>query len=125
MDLPAQLEVETFLLVICPINRKQSILIAKIFFEINIDIIEQKYFLDQAGISYVEAWTAADTERACTAWNLYIVAKRQAQTPKRPVADILIGGFAANRSGLVTRNTRDFKRWYPSLKIIEPSAKMP
>lgn len=89
------------------------------------DIIEQKYFLDQAGISYVEAWTAADTERACTAWNFYIVAKRQAQTPKRPVADILIGGFAANRSGLVTRNTRDFKRWYPLLKIIEPSAKTP
>jgi predicted nucleic acid-binding protein len=53
------------------------------------DIIEQKYFLDQAGISYVEAWTAADIERACTAWNFYIVAKRQAQTPKRPVADIL------------------------------------
>lgn len=86
------------------------------------DMAEQKYFLDQAGISYHELWTAADTEEAHAAWNGYVVAKRLAQTAKRPIADILIGGFAASRTGLVTRNPRDFSRWYPRLKIQEPTA---
>ena len=51
-----------------------------------------------------------------------MVAKRQARAAKRPIADILIGGFAANRTGLVTRNPRDFNRWYPRLRMQEPSA---
>ncbi len=89
------------------------------------DLAEQKYFLDQAGISYHEPWTAADTEQAHAAWNAYVGAKRQAQTVKRPIADILIGGFAANRTGLVTRNPRDFTRWFPRLKIQEPSVISP
>lgn len=86
------------------------------------DLVEQKRFLDQAGISYAEPWTAADTELACAAWNAYVVAKRQARAAKRPIADILIGGFAANRTGLVTRNPCDFNRWYPHLRMQEPSA---
>ena len=84
------------------------------------DLAEQKSFLDQAGISYTDPWTAADTERAHTAWHAYVVAKRQGSAAKRPVADLLIGGFAANRTGLVTRNPRDFSRWFPSLKLREP-----
>lgn len=84
------------------------------------DLAEQKHFLDQAGISYGELWTLADTERAHAAWHAYVVAKRQGQAAKRPVADLLIGAFAANRTGLVTRNPRDFSRWFPALKIREP-----
>ena len=84
------------------------------------DLAEQKRFLDQAGISYTDPWTSADTERAHTAWNTYVVAKRQGSAAKRPVADLLIGAFAANRTGLVTRNPRDFSRWFPSLKLREP-----
>lgn len=84
------------------------------------DLAEQKRFLDQAGISYEEPWTAADAELAAAAWNVYVVAKRQARAAKRPVADILIGGFAANRTGLVTRNPRDFSRWFPRLRLQEP-----
>lgn len=84
------------------------------------DLAEQKLFLDQAGIAYGEPWTAADTEQACTAWNSYVVAKRQAKAVKRPLADLLIGGFAANRTGLVTRNPRDFSRWFPHLKLQAP-----
>jgi predicted nucleic acid-binding protein len=89
------------------------------------DLAEQKRFLDQAGISYEEPWTAADTELACAAWNAYVVAKRQARATRRPVADILIGGFAANRTGLVTRNPRDFNRWFPRLRLQAPSAPEP
>lgn len=84
------------------------------------DVEEQKRFLDQAGLSYLEPWTMADTEAAHAAWNLYVKAKRLNHAPKRPVADILIGGFAANRSGLVTRNRDDFRRWFPKMPIRTP-----
>ncbi|HUG09823.1 MAG TPA: type II toxin-antitoxin system VapC family toxin [Opitutaceae bacterium] len=84
------------------------------------DLLEQKRFLDQAGISYSEPWTTADTEGAHHAWHIYVQARRAGKSDKRPVADILIGGFAMSRSGLVTRNPSDFKRWFPKLKIREP-----
>jgi len=84
------------------------------------NLSEQKSFLDQAGVSYHEAWTAADTETAHAAWNSYVAARRGHKIPRRPVADVLIGGFAANRRGLVTRNPDDFRRWFPHLKIREP-----
>lgn len=84
------------------------------------DLAEQKRFLDLAGVSYVQPWTAVDTEQAHTAWNAYATAKRQGKAGKRPVADVLIGAFAVNRTGLVTRNPRDFSRWFPTLKLREP-----
>lgn len=84
------------------------------------DLAEQKRFLDQAGISYAEAWTATDTEAAHSAWNAYVQARRSAKAAKPSVADLLIGGFAVNRSGLVTRNPEDFRRWFPKLVIREP-----
>lgn len=84
------------------------------------DLAEQKHFLNQAGISYAESWTTADTEAAHQAWNSYVLARRSENATKRPVADLLIGGFALNRRGLVTRNPNDFKRWFPKLTIREP-----
>jgi predicted nucleic acid-binding protein len=84
------------------------------------DLAEQKKFLDQAGISHSEPWTTADTEASHAAWNSYVTARRAHKIPKRPVADLLIGGFAANRHGLITRNPDDFRRWFPKLTIREP-----
>jgi predicted nucleic acid-binding protein len=84
------------------------------------DIEEQKRFLEGAGISHSEAWTAVDIEASHKAWNAYVSSRRSDKVPKRPIADILIGGFAANRSGLVTRNPSDFRRWFPRLVIREP-----
>lgn len=84
------------------------------------DLLEQKRFLDQAGISYGEPWTTADMETSHKAWNAYVQARRSEKVGKRPVADLLIGGFALNRDGLVTRNPADFKRWFPKLAIREP-----
>ena len=84
------------------------------------DLADQKSFLDQAGIAHHEAWTAADTEAAHAAWHAYVAARRSQQIPKRPVADLLIGGFAANRQGLITRNPADFRRWFPKLVIRGP-----
>ena len=84
------------------------------------DMLEQKRFLELSGISHSEAWTAADTDAAHQAWNSYVKSRRADKVPKRPVADILIGGFAINRKGLVTRNAPDFRRWFPKLAIREP-----
>jgi predicted nucleic acid-binding protein len=84
------------------------------------DISEQKHFLDLAGISYAEPWTLADTEASHRAWNEYVQARRSCKTGKRPVADILIGGFSVNRSGLITRNADDFRPWFPKLAIRAP-----
>jgi len=67
-----------------------------------------------------EAWTSADTAAAHLAWHTYVQARRAGDAAKRPVADLLIGGFALNRDGLVTRNPKDFKRWFPKLSIREP-----
>lgn len=84
------------------------------------DMAEQKQFLGMAGISYAESWTAADTEAAHSAWHSYVLARRSEKLPRRPVADLLIGGFAMHRKGLITRNGADFKRWFPKLHIREP-----
>lgn len=81
---------------------------------------EQKRFLDQAGIGYFETWSAQDTETTHAAWNAYVVARRTQKIAKRPLADLLIGGFAVNRQGLITRNPADFRRWYSHLVIREP-----
>ena len=84
------------------------------------DLAEQKLFFEQAGISHTESWTLADTETAHHAWNAYVRSRRANKIPKRPVADILIGGFAMNRQGLITRNSADFRRWFPKLLFREP-----
>lgn len=84
------------------------------------DLLEQKRFLDFAGISYAEPWTTADMAASHLAWHTYVMARRGRKTTRRPVADLLIGGFASNRSGLVTRNPSDFTQWFPKLTIREP-----
>ena len=84
------------------------------------DLAAQKSFLSQAGLSFSEAWTSADTEAAHQAWWRYTAARRAEKLPRRLIADILIGAFAANRSGLVTRNPEDFRRWFPTLRVKVP-----
>ena len=39
---------------------------------------------------------------------------------KRPVADVLIGAYAMQKGGLITRNEDDFKTLYPNLAIFNP-----
>ena len=77
-------------------------------------------FLERLNIPWPEPWTHADTQTAFTAWNNYVVAKRQRQIAKRPIADVLIGAFAMRFQGLLTRNPSDFRQLFPALPIIEP-----
>ena len=39
---------------------------------------------------------------------------------KRPIADVLIGAYAMEKGGLVTRNEADFTTLYPNLTIFNP-----
>lgn len=84
------------------------------------DLAAQRAFLRDAAISADEAWTEADTATAHAGWHRYVQAKRLTRAARRPVADLLIGAFAANRRGLVTRNAGAFTRWFPQLKVREP-----
>jgi hypothetical protein len=84
------------------------------------DLVEQKRFLTQAGISHHPGWTLADTEAAHHAWHGHIAARRSGAQPKRPIADLLIGAFASNRRGLITRNPDDFRKSFPELTILVP-----
>ena len=81
---------------------------------------EQENFRRQAGIGFREGWTTADTRTAHLAWHQHIAARRSGILPKRPIADVLIGAFATNRRGLITRNPADFRRNFPELQILEP-----
>lgn len=84
------------------------------------DLAEQRRFFQQAGIDDHCGWTIADTETAHAAWHRHIAGRRAGTMAKRPVADILIGAFALNRSGLITRNAKDFRKHFPTLEIREP-----
>ena len=80
----------------------------------------QKHFLEQADIDFTQGWTLADTEYAHRAWNAYVQARRASDTPKRPLADLLIVAFACRYQGLITRNPADFRRWFAKLRVRQP-----
>lgn len=84
------------------------------------DLTHQRRFFQQAGIDDRCGWSLADTELAHAAWHRHIVERRSGLQPKRPVADLLIGAFAMNRLGLITRNPKDFRGHFPDLTILEP-----
>jgi predicted nucleic acid-binding protein len=101
-------------LVVCPVTMVE---LAPAF---QGDLPLQKHFLEAVGIDFTEAWTFADTERAHGAWSLYVQSRRTGNTPKRPLADLLIGAFACRHRGLITRNPADFRRWFPKLRLRQP-----
>lgn len=84
------------------------------------DFGEQRRFLSQAGIVDPQDWSIKDTEKAHWAWHTHVATRRAGLIPKRPIADLLIGAFAANRRGLITRNAKDFQKNFPGLQILEP-----
>ena len=75
-------------------------------------------FLAGCGIDHAQDWMSADTENACRGYWRYIGLKRAGHSPKRPVADILIGAFACRFQGLITRNREDFQAYFADLEIL-------
>jgi predicted nucleic acid-binding protein len=81
---------------------------------------QEQRFLELVGVAYGEKFELADVRAAHGAWAAYVAARRQHREPRRPVADVLIGGFAMRFQGLVTRNANDFTRWFPDLRCLHP-----
>jgi len=84
------------------------------------DTRRQNEFLTDIGIHYSTGWEWKDTQTAHKAWERYVGLKREGRLGRRPVADVLIGAFAAGRLGLLTRNPDDFKPLFPKLQVITP-----
>jgi predicted nucleic acid-binding protein len=81
----------------------------------------QNEFLSAIGLSYDEPWDWPATQLAHQAWHRQVAFRRENKTARRPVADVLIGAFAAVRTGLLTRNPDDFKRIFPALTVKTPA----
>jgi len=54
------------------------------------------------------------------AWFEHVQRKRAGEVRKRPIADVLIGAYAMQKGGLITRNEDDFRALYPTLTIFNP-----
>ena len=54
------------------------------------------------------------------AWYEHVLRKRAGDVKKRPIADVMIGAYALEKGGLITRNEEDFRSLYPSLRIFNP-----
>ena len=103
-------------LVLCPISYVE---LAPAFLG---DCARQNEFLGNIGIHFSVTWELQDTQNAHKAWACYVELRRNRKVNRRPVADILIGAFAASRQGLLTRNPNDFAPVFPSLNIRVPES---
>jgi len=86
------------------------------------DLGALRRFLSGLAVDHAELWQEQDTDRAARAWSRHIARRREypARSAKRPVADVLIGGFAMRFDGLLTRNTGDFRKLFPGLRLVRP-----
>jgi predicted nucleic acid-binding protein len=84
------------------------------------DLTALRKFLSGLAVDHAELWQDQDTQRAARAWSRHIARRRghPERITKRPVADVLIGGFALRFDGLLTRNTGDFRQLFPSLRLV-------
>ncbi len=101
-------------LVICPMTYTE---LAPAF---QADRSLQDEFLSGVGVDFRQDWTWADTLRAHEAWAEFVQRRRSGGLSKRPLADILIGAFAARFEGLITRNGDDFTPIFPTLRLRVP-----
>ena len=88
--------------------------------EFNGDIVAQNDFLDRIWIKRDFKYDNGTLLAAHKAWNEHIHRKRAGETRKRPIADIMIGAYAMQKGGLITRNEDDFRPLYPNLPIFNP-----
>ncbi|MDO8836492.1 MAG: type II toxin-antitoxin system VapC family toxin [Vicinamibacterales bacterium] len=89
------------------------------------DAARQRAFLEQIGIQAMPTWEWDDTQAAYKAWARYVALRRAGKSTRRPIADVLIGAFAATRQGLLTRNPSDFAPFFPDLVLDVPEAGKP
>ncbi len=86
------------------------------------DVLLQDEFLRGVGVDFRQDWTWADTRSAHEAWHRFVQRRRSHSSPRRPLADILIGAFASRFQGLITRNAGDFEAIFPGLDLGRPGS---
>jgi predicted nucleic acid-binding protein len=69
----------------------------------------QQAFLQEVGVDWLQPWTLMDTAASYQLWADHIANRRSGQGSKRPVADILIEGFAQRFQGIITRHQKHFR----------------
>lgn len=90
----------------------------------NGDAAAQDAFLDAMWIQCDFCGSREAVLAAHRAWHEHICRKRAGETWKRPIADIMIGAYAMQKGGLITRNEKDFRALYPNLQIFNPISLM-
>ena len=88
----------------------------------NGDVEAQNAFLNDLWIRYDFDGGQKVVLAAHKAWYEHIFRKRTGSIKKRPIADVLIGAYAMQHGGLITRNEGDFRALFPTLRIINPAA---
>ena len=90
------------------------------------DVHEQDAVLADLGIDVDFGGSKETVLEAHRAWYEHVQRKRAGAVVNRPIADVLIGAYAMQKGGLITRNEADFRSLYPSLAIFNPdSSSMP
>ena len=74
-------------------------------------------FLLDYNVDASASFTPEDAEVGRQTWQRIIAARRMTGTPRRHIADILIGAFAQRRTGIITRNEPDFTALFPHLRV--------
>ncbi|MBQ6010157.1 MAG: type II toxin-antitoxin system VapC family toxin [Kiritimatiellae bacterium] len=93
--------------------------------EFNGDADAQDAFLDAMWIHRDFNGSKEAVLLAHKAWHEHIMRKRAGSARKRPIADVLIGAYALQKGGLITRNEADFRTLYPTLTIFNPMSAIP
>jgi predicted nucleic acid-binding protein len=102
-------------LVLCPVS------VVEIAPQFGGLVLNVERFLALMGATPSAAWLEVDTENAAAGWARYVQQKRMGIAGKRPVADLLIGGFACRFQGLVTRDPQHFLPYFPGLATRQPA----
>ena len=88
--------------------------------EFNGDVEAQNAFLDGMWIQRDFGGSEETVLAAHKAWHEHVLRKRKGEARRRPIADIMIGAYAMQKGGLITRNEADFRSLYPNLTIFNP-----
>ena len=80
----------------------------------------QDAFLKESWIDFDFAGNKEAVVAAHKAWYEHVLRKRKGEATKRPIADVMIGAYALQKGGLITRNEDDFRSLYPDLTIYNP-----
>ena len=84
------------------------------------NVVEQDRFLEELGVIIEFQGDRNVVLLAHKAWCGHILRKRMGNVKKRPIADVLIGAYAMQKGGLITRNEDDFHSLFPDLMIYNP-----